>query len=224
MPELPGYAIHAVNVPSRTVSGDLYTAGTRETGECVLMVADVSGKGMAAALLTASLEALSVGPIEVGLPPDEICAKVSRRLYARTHAERYATAFLALLEPGLGRVRFTNAGHNPAVVMRAGGDAERLEATGVPLGLLPNMDYAAGALELRPGDTLAIYTDGITEAANPAGEEYGIGRLEEVLRAGRAQPLPALAAAIEDDSQRFAKGEPYADDRTLVLLRRLAGG
>jgi phosphoserine phosphatase RsbU/P len=221
LPAVPGYAIYAKNRPSRTVSGDLYVVRMRDTGECVVMVADVSGKGMAAALLTASLEALSVGPIEVGLPPHEICEKLSRRLHARTDPERYATAFVVAFMPGTGHLRYANAGHNAALFLRPSGECQRLEATGIPLGLLPGAEYAPGELELAPGDTLVTYTDGFTEAADPSGAEYEISRLEEVCRRHAAAPLSDLAAAIEADTDRFTQGTPYGDDRTLVLLRRL---
>jgi sigma-B regulation protein RsbU (phosphoserine phosphatase) len=221
LPDLPGYALYAVNHPSRTVSGDLYVVRERDGGECVVMVADVAGKGMAAALLTASLEALSVGPIEVGLPVHDICEKLSRRLFARTSPERYATAFLFALEAATGRVRHTNAGHNPALLLRGDGKCTKLPATGLPLGLLPFGDYLMEENVLEPGDTLVVYTDGFTEAANPQGDELGTDGLAEICRRHAHDPLPALAAAIEGETDKFAAGTPYSDDRTLVLVRRL---
>lgn len=221
LPEIPGYELHAANTPSRAVSGDLYQFQERADGaECVLFLADVSGKGMAASLLTASLEALSTGPIEVGSPPEEICAKLSRRLHARTPPERYATAFVCVLPRGGGPISYANAGHNPALIVRAGGGCERLESTGVPLGLLPIADYEGGAIELGPGDVLLLYTDGLSEAADPEGNEYGVERLEAVLESNVALPVDALAKAIEDDIDAFVRGEPYGDDRTYVLVRR----
>jgi phosphoserine phosphatase RsbU/P len=222
LPSIPGYALFAVNRPSRTVSGDLYVVRERAGAECVVMVADVAGKGMAAALLTASLEALSVGPIEVGLPAHEICEKLSRRLHARTSPERYATAFVFVLEPATGVLRHANAGHNPGLLIRANGECLRLPATGLPLGLLPTGDYLLEENTLAPGDTLVVYTDGFTEAANPAGDELGTDGLAEICCRHARDPLPDLAVAIEKDTDAFAAGTPYADDRTLVLVRRLA--
>ena len=110
IPEVEGYSLLATNLPSKTVSGDLYRIHLRGEGEaeCVLFLADVSGKGMAASLLTASIEALSAGPIEVGRPPDDVCDKLSRRLYARTPPEKYATAMLAVLDRSSGTVSYTN--------------------------------------------------------------------------------------------------------------------
>jgi serine phosphatase RsbU (regulator of sigma subunit) len=223
LPQPAGYDLLASNAPSRAVSGDLYQAQLRSEGrECVMILADVSGKGMAAALLTASLEALAAGPIEVGLPADEICAKLSRRLHARTSAERYATAFVGVLEIDRHVLRYSNAGHNPALLLRAGGGSELLAATGLPLGLLPIADYTAGELTLAPGDALIVYTDGITEAASPEGEEYGLERLERTARRHLGGPLAGLLEGLEQDLEGFVRGVPYGDDRTILLLRRAA--
>jgi sigma-B regulation protein RsbU (phosphoserine phosphatase) len=223
LPEVPGWELYGGNIPSRGVSGDYYEVVTRGEGrECVLMVADVAGKGMAASLLTVSLQALSAGPIEDGLPPDEICARLSRQLYRRTPPEKYATAFLGILEPATGRLRYTNAGHNPPLVLRAAGTAEELGSTGVPIGLLPQATYHAAETVLGPGDVLVLYTDGLVEAADPEANEYGLERLQEVCLNARGETCEGLARILGQDLEAFARGVPFADDRTLVLARRLA--
>jgi serine phosphatase RsbU (regulator of sigma subunit) len=223
LPEVPGWELYGGNVPSRGVSGDYYEVVERDGGrECVLMVADVAGKGMAASLLTVSLQALSSGPIEDGLPPDEICARLSRLLYRRTPPEKYATAFLGILETATGRLRYTNAGHNPPLLLRADGTVEELAATGVPLGLLPQAPYEAGETLLAPGDLLVLYTDGMVEANDPLDEEYGLDRLKAACAAGRDEACCTLADILERDLEGFARGVPFADDRTIVLARRLA--
>jgi phosphoserine phosphatase RsbU/P len=204
--------------------GPGYPAASEGPGrarECVLMVADVSGKGMAASLLTASLEAFAAGPIEDGLPPDEICAKLSRLLYRRTPPEKYATAVVAALALDSGVLRYANAGHNPPLVVRAGGAVEQLGATGVPIALLPAAGYEAGEVLLAPGDLLVLYTDGIVEAADPEGAEYGTERLADLCRRHRQATCADLAAALDVDLEAFARGVPFADDRTLVMARRL---
>jgi phosphoserine phosphatase RsbU/P len=222
LPEVPGWELYGGNIPSRGVSGDYYEVLTRCDGrECVLMIADVAGKGMAASLLTVSLQALSAGPIEDGLPPDEICARLSRQLYRRTPPEKYATAFLGILEPATGRLRYTNAGHNPPLVLRASGLAEELGSTGVPLGLLPQAPYRAGETTLAPGEILVLYTDGLVEAENPDGNEYGLDRLKEACWRGKGETCGNLALVLSRDLEGFARGVPFADDRTLVLARRL---
>lgn len=222
LPKIEGFELCASNIPTRAVSGDLYQVQTRRDGaECVLLLADVSGKGMAAALLSASLEALAAGPIEVGHPPERIFTGVSRRLYARTSPERYATAFLSVLHTATGQFCYANAGHNPAVLLRASGEHEELGATGLPLGLLPVGEFERETRQLGPGDLVVIYTDGVTEASDPAGEEYGLERLLTLCRQHRVAGVDALAAALQADLDAFASGVPFGDDRTFLLLKRL---
>ena len=224
LPEIPGYSVFAVNDASRAVSGDFYEVLGRDEGdEQVFVIADVSGKGMAASLLAASFDALLMGPIEVGHPPEVICAKVSRRLFLKTPPERYVTAFVAVLDPASGRFSYTNAGHNPGLLVRADGTVRRLEANGVPAGLFAAVEYERGEVVLAPGDLVALYTDGITEAANPRGDEFGLDRLQAVVQKYAREPLVALAVAIETAVEVFADGTPFGDDRTLVMLRREEG-
>ena len=200
----------AANDASRAVSGDFYEFQRRDEGdEQIIVIADVSGKGIGASLLAASFDALLMGPIEVNYPTDVICARVSRRLFAKTPPERYVTAFILALDPGTGRVSYTNAGHNAALLVRAGGaSVQRLEATGLPIGLLPNAEYERAEVVLEPGDVIVLYTDGLTEAANPAGDEFGIDRLEQVVRQHAAEPLVAVAVAIETVIEVFVDGTP----------------
>ncbi len=222
LPDVPGYEIYGGNTPSQGVSGDYYEVIERLDGsECVLFIADVSGKGIAASLLTAYIEALSSAPIEDGLDPDQVFSRVSRRLYRRTPHERFATAFLAVLDPPSGVVRYANAGHNPPLLLRSDGSVEQLRATGIPLGLLPLGEYESCQVTMTAGDTLVTYTDGITEATNPADEEYGPERLETLCCEKSSQGLEALAETLQEDLERFAEGVPFADDQTLVMLRRI---
>ncbi len=221
LPEIPGWSFHAAATPSRGVSGDMYRVIERRGGEeCVILVADVSGKGIAASLLTASLEALTAGPIEAGLGPAEVLDGTSRLLYERTPPEKYATAFLAVLEPASGTLSWTNAGHNPAFIIHAEGSVDSLDATGMPIGLIPGGTYTAGHTRLTPGDWLVVYTDGITEAENPDQEEYGGERLKAVCRAHRDDNAAGLGAAIDSALMAFTQGVPFADDRTLVVIKR----
>jgi sigma-B regulation protein RsbU (phosphoserine phosphatase) len=221
LPDIPGYSVFATNDASRAVSGDFYELQRRDEGdEQVIVIADVSGKGMAASLLAASFDALLVGPIEVGHPTDLICSKISRRLFLKTPPERYVTAFIAALDPGTGRLAYTNAGHNPGLLVRADGTVQRLEANGMPLGLFSVAEYERGEVTLAPGDLVLLYTDGITEAADPGGGEFGLDRLQAVVRKHAREPLVALAVAIETAVEVFADGTPFGDDRTLVMLRR----
>lgn len=223
LPQPEGWQLHAGNVPSRAVSGDYYLAVERENGaECVLMVADVSGKGIAASLLTASLEALAAGPIEDGMAAEQICTRLSRQLYARTPPERYATAFVAILQPASGRLRWANAGHVSAILIRRTGEHRLLAPTGPPLGLVADAEHQSGEDQLAPGDFLMMFTDGITETIGNDDRDYGPQRLVEVCSRHAELSLRELAREIERDLDRFAaSGQPSGgDDRTFVMLRR----
>ncbi len=224
LPVLEGWELHAGNLPSRGVSGDFYKVHERSDGsECVMLLADVSGKGIAASLLTASLEALTANLIEAGGAPDTVCATASRLLFERTPPEKFATLFLGIVNMESGIFSYCNAGHNPALVVSADGSTKWLESTGMPVGMLPMGTWTAGEVELGPGDLVLLYTDGITEAENPDEEEYGNQRLEAVVRRWREDPLPELLRAIDRDLNEFASGVPFADDRTMVVIRRSSG-
>lgn len=225
-PELPpiaGYELHTGNIPSRQVSGDFYEVVERRDGrEVVLLLADVSGKGVGAAMLTATIEALLAAPIEDGLPPEAICTRVDRMLHLRTAANKYTTMFLAVLEPATGRLTYVNAGHLPALVLRRSGELERLAARSPPVGLLPNAVFLAGDCALGPGDLLVSFSDGIAEAEDPDGHEYGVERIAAFCRERFDAPLAALAEGLEKELGTFVRGEPIPDDRTVMLLRREA--
>ncbi len=221
LPRPSGYELHGHNVPSRGVSGDIFLVREREaTGDLLLLVADVSGKGMAASLLTASFEALAAGPIDEGRDTGEILERVNRLLHRRTLASKYVTVFVAAVKPESGQLTYANGGHNPGLLVRAGGEIEQLGATGTPVGLLPAAAYLSETVQLDPGDTLVLYTDGITEAEGADDEEFGLERLETICREHREAPLAELTAAIESGLTAFVGDRVPADDRTLVLLRR----
>lgn len=223
LPEIGGWEIHAGNLPSRGVSGDIYKVFKREADHTlVAYVVDVSGKGIAASLLTASLEALTAAPLEAGMPLGECCRQVSRLLLDRTPPERFATAFFAEIDVQSGRIRYVNAGHNSGLVLRVGGESQWLEGCGFPLGLMEDARYEVREVTLEPRDVFMLYTDGLTEAANPAGTEFGEARLKDSALANRLKPLKDMAGAIERDLDAFTAGESYADDRTVVFVRRMA--
>jgi sigma-B regulation protein RsbU (phosphoserine phosphatase) len=177
---------------------------------------------MAASLLTASLQAFAAGPIEDGLPPEAIAERLSRLLFRRTPPEKYATAVVAVLDTASGLLRYTNAGHNQPLLLRAGGEIEELPSNSVPLGLLAAAAFSAAEVRLEPGDTLLFYTDGIVEAFNPADVEYGLDRLKEIAARHLDSAPAALGAALDRDLVAFAEGVPFADDRTVVVVRRVS--
>jgi phosphoserine phosphatase RsbU/P len=219
-PEMPRSELFGRTIPSRTVSGDYYDFHERSGGRVDIVVADVCGKGMAASILAASVEAAFQAWAGEDFAPGKICVRLNEMVHRRTSPEKFVTFFAALYDPATGEVVFANAGHNPGIVLRRDGSAELLESQGLPLGLFPGRDYPDGSVTLGSGDLLVLYTDGVTEASNPDEAEFGLDRLTAVVRAHRTAPLEDLESAINEELGSFASGVPFADDRTLVLLRR----
>jgi len=220
-PEVAGLEIHGGNIPSRGVSGDYYQIIDRsDTGEVVIIIADVSGKGIGASLLTAYVDALFNAYVSANLEPAEIFNRVSPQMNAKTPVESFATAFLGILSVETGELRYASAGHDPTILVRSGSDVELLMPTGMPLGLMPEAVYAEEEATLGAGDSLVLYTDGITEAANPGHEEFGRERLVEVCTKHRSESPLELSKSIEVAVDAFVEGVPFHDDRTLVIVRR----
>ncbi len=223
-PHVAGLEIHGGNTPSRGVSGDYYQVVERpEAKEVAVVIADVSGKGMGASLLTIYVDALINAYLGENLEPAEIFNRVSPQMNAKTPVESFATAFLGIFSVETGNFRYASAGHDPTILARAGGEVEMLMPTGMPLGLMPDATYTGSETSLEIGDSLVMYTDGITEAANPEQEEFGRERLIEVCREHHAESPKELASSIEEVVDAFVEGVPYHDDRTLVIVRRLRG-
>ena len=219
-PNILGWEVHGNNLPSRQVSGDLFGWWPREDGRWLFCLADVSGKGLGPGLLMASLQATLEAWTERDISTADLAFQLSRVLARHTDGRRFITAFFALLDPSTGLLTFTNAGHNPALFIHPDGTFESLDAQGLPLAMLPGRAYEERTLQVLPGDLLAVYPDGITEATDPSGEEYGPEVLASLFIAGRHEPLPALDAILLGELDRFTQGAPYLDDRTLLMLRR----
>jgi len=220
-PELPRSELFGRTVPSRTVSGDYYDFFVRGDGTVDVVVADVCGKGMAASILAASVQSSFQAWAAENYPPDRLCARLNDLVHRRTSPEKFVTFIAALYDPETGSIVYTNAGHNPGVLLRARGGHELLGAQGPPLGLFPGQAYGSGALTLEPGDLLLLYTDGVTEAANPDDEEFRLERLVSLVTDVASLPLAEIETAIGEGLTAFAAGVPFHDDRTIVLLRRL---
>jgi serine phosphatase RsbU (regulator of sigma subunit)/pSer/pThr/pTyr-binding forkhead associated (FHA) protein len=221
-PQVAGLEIHGGNTPSRGVSGDYYQVIDRpEKKEVAVIVADVSGKGIAASLLTGYVDALVNAYLGENLEPAEIFNRVSPQMNAKTPVESFATAFLGILSVDTGVLRFASAGHDPTILVRSGGETELLMPTGMPLGLMPEATYTSSKATLEAGDSIVLYTDGITEAANSEQEEFGRERLVEVCQEQCGESPKELASSIETAVDAFVEGVPYHDDRTLVILRQV---
>ncbi len=224
MPDIEGFDLAARTLAARQVGGDYFDAlpldGDAATGRCLLCVADVSGKGIPASLLMSSIQATLRALLTRETPLVELVTQTSRLLYATTPSNKYATAILLLVEPETGVIRYVNAGHNDAVLLRSGGGVERLKSTGPPLGLLPNIPFAEATVQLDPGDLLAMSSDGVTEAQDAAEEEFGDDRFLESLMRGRQLGCRDAVERVFADVQEFASGVPQHDDITLMVVRR----
>lgn len=221
-PQVVGYELQGISFPCYEIGGDYYDFIQRANGNLVVALGDVSGKGTAAALLMSSLHAAVHAQVESHESPVKTISSINRYLVESIPANRFVTLFYAELDPKNGSLAFLNAGHNPPLIVHSGGTMEQLAAGGLPLGIMADADFREGRTKLHPGDVLVIYSDGVSEAVDPAGEEFGPTRLYEVV----ARNLDASAAGIRDRIEsaltKFCQGMPAADDITLVICKRLA--
>jgi sigma-B regulation protein RsbU (phosphoserine phosphatase) len=169
----------------------------------------------------ASLQASFHAWADEGVPVAEMTGRLSEAISRRTGPDRFITFFLLLLDPASGEIEYTNAGHNPGLLLRGGGAIEELGSHGLPLALFPGKPYGSSKLTLAPADLLLLYTDGVTEANDPEGNEFGMPRLKEFLAVQLGKSTGDVEKALGEQLEEHAKGEPYADDRTLVMVRRL---
>src|SRR5258706_6862460 len=221
-PIVTGYELQGISFPCYEIGGDYYDFIQREDGKLVMALGDVSAKGTAAALLMSSLHAAIHAHTDIHDSLSRTIGAVNRYLVDSIPANRFVTLFYAELDPKNGGLSFLNAGHNPPLIVHAGGTMEQLAAGGLPLGIMSDADFREGRTQLHPGDVLVIYSDGVSEAVNPAGEEFGPTRLYEVV----ARNLDASAGGIRDRIEsaltKFCPGTPPADDITLVICKRPA--
>ncbi len=222
-PELPGWELSASNSPSRQVGGDYHDFLPLPGNRVGIAIADVSGKGVPAALLMSNLQASLRVRVLSGLGVDVVVRDVNRQICRNTGHESFISFFLGELDLERGRLSFVNAGHNAPILLRSDGRVELLETGGLLLGVFPEASYERGEVEMGFGDILAMYTDGVTEAWNDAGDMFTEERLFETLRLHRGDSIANLHGRILDDVRTFQAGRAPDDDLTLVLLKRLVG-
>jgi serine phosphatase RsbU (regulator of sigma subunit) len=223
-PPIPGWELSASNKPSRHVGGDYHDFLPLPKGAMGIAIGDVSGKGVPAALLMSNLQAALRGRILGGLTPDRIVEDVNRHICRNTGPESFISFFLGELEPLRGTISFTNAGHNAPVLVRRNGVVELLEDGGLLLGVFPEASYERGEVGMEPGDLLALYTDGVTEARRPDGEMFSEERLVDTLVRLREGSSGDVHAGVLQEVRRFQEGQDPDDDLTLILLKRMDNG
>ena len=217
-PDVPGLELAGVCRQAIAVGGDYYDYLQLDDGCLGLVVADVSGKGVPAALLMASLQASVRGLFHTAVNQATLSGRLNDALFRASSASRYATAFLASYDPDTRQLSYTNAGHLPPLLIQSATTIECHEG-GMPIGLFEGASYETGSRTLAPGDLLALFSDGVSEAPRDDGEQFGSERLAALLRNEGARPLDALLDTVLEELERWSGDVPPHDDVTLVLAR-----
>ncbi|HSK10214.1 MAG TPA: PP2C family protein-serine/threonine phosphatase [Vicinamibacterales bacterium] len=208
--------------PANTVGGDFYDVLPRPDGRVVVAVGDVAGKGSPAALLMALLLAIFRTLLDEGLEPAELARRLNVQVSRHAPASRFITLFFAACEPCSGQLVYVNAGHMPGLLRRRSGEVERLTAGGVALGMFEGSTFEAHESWLQPGDTLVLYSDGVTEAENHQGEPFEEAGLERSVEVYAQAPASELALGVLRLVEAHASERVLADDVTLLVLKRKA--
>jgi len=212
--------------PAREVGGDLYDFFTTEDGRLCFLVGDVSGKGMPAALFMARAKSLirittELMRLHAAARPAEVIARVNRELCQDNNDLMFVTLFFAMLAPQTGELEYCNAGHNEPYRLNGGALEAITGAKGIILGVRPDAVYATGQISLAPGESIYLFTDGVTEAHNAAGELYSEQRLETVLRDAAGRPSAELVKSVSEALRGFVGNALPSDDITMLAVRRL---
>ena len=203
----------------RALGGDCYDFSCQADGQLAMLVGDASGKGVAAALMMASVQAsLRTAAQFTGDSLADLFRVVNLQACASSLADRYATLFYGVLNRAALTLRYVNAGHNPPVVVHGDGSLDWLEPTGAPVGLFPDATWQEEVIQLHPGDLVLAYTDGVIEAASPSGQEWGIDGLLRAARTHKIQSADLLVRSILDSMDGFSQGV-QSDDATVAVLR-----
>jgi phosphoserine phosphatase RsbU/P len=205
----------------RALGGDCYDFTPLQDDRMAVVVGDASGKGLAAALMIANVQSsLRTAAWFTGDDLATLLKAANHQAYASSRANRYATLFYSIFDGATRTLRYINAGHNPPVVLRNDGSVEWLEAGGAPVGMFPDSTYESRVIKLEPGDLIIAYTDGVVEATNETGEEWGVhGLLKAALSGARCTTdARTLVGLIFNSMDAFTKG-PQADDATLAVVR-----
>ena len=216
----PGVEVHGETRPANTVGGDFYDLVPLPDGRLVIALGDVAGKGSPAALLMALLLAMQRTLIDEGLEPGPLLDRLNAQVLRHAPRSRFVTLFLAVVTPD-GRMSWVNAGQNPPHIRRANGTTDMLGATGVALGMFEGSTYKSEETRLSPGDVLVAYSDGITEAENPAGEPFDDAGLDAVLSAWSAASAPEISRALIGAVTAHVGEARFADDLTVLVMRRV---
>jgi serine phosphatase RsbU (regulator of sigma subunit) len=221
-PDLPGYDVAAVNIPTQAIGGDYYDYVPLDGDRLGLVVADVSGKGVPAALIMATFRAALRTEMRRRARLPAVASQLNGAVLEFRDAARFVTAVCGVLEAASGRITYVNCGHNPPLLLRHGGGRETLRRGGAALGLFAGERFRSGTADLEPGDSLVLYTDGVVEPADGRDEEFGVERLEATIRAASERPASEMLRSVLEATRAFSGRDRYDDDFTLVVVKRTA--
>lgn len=220
VPTFEGMDVAAVALPSREVGGDYFDVIALDENRLLLAVADVTGKGVPASLLMANLQACLQVLVPMDISLEDAVAQINRVMVRNTQASTFITFFCGIYHRGERRLDYINAGHNPPVVVRPDGSLEYLKEGGLLLGVMNNVRYDRGSVTLHPGEVVALFTDGVTEAMSADGEEFGEERLEACLRESRENSAEEILNDVREELRRFsADPRTLSDDLTMVVVK-----
>ncbi len=219
-PPCQGFDVAGTNIPCQQVGGDYYDFISIDPSRLAVVVADVSGKGMSAALLMASLRAALIAEVGPQLRLERMAAKLNDFVHSSSAANRFITFFFCELEMGTGILRYINAGHNPPIVVAKDGTISRLDPTGFCLGMFPAVSYEVSHVLLEKGDLAVLYTDGITDARNTDNVEFGEENLIRLLKKNMKKPASEIVAKVCSELSSFSAGVEPFDDMTVIVLKR----
>lgn len=220
--EYPHLAVSGVNFPCLAVGGDYYDVFPLDEKRTAFLLADVSGKGLGAAMVTTMLQGALSG-MSLGTDPARTLNHVNRFLCDHVEVGRYATMFFGILEEG-GKLEYINAGHPSPILLRGDTVEEAFTDGSFPVGLVPEAEFTVSTLQLEPHDTMVLFSDGVTEAMDPEEELYGVGRLRAVLQGKQDLPLDEIQKTVLESVENFARGARQADDVTILVVRFRAVG
>lgn len=221
-PDVPGYQISAINLPAKSVGGDYYDFISLSSDKLGFCVGDITGKGMPAAMLMANLQATLRSQVMIFEDCCNCLRGTNKQLYRNTETTKFATLFYGVLHPEQNLLEYANGGHDPPLLYRTNQpDPVSLEATGLLLGVMEEASYELSSINFISGDVLLLYTDGITEAMNLQGEEFGLERLQALVSGHRHNSAKEIVELILGEIKQHAAKAPQSDDITLMVIKKV---
>lgn len=220
-PYVKNYLVSGINKSAKDVGGDYFDFISVSEDRFGFCIADITGKGMPAALLMSNLQALLRSQVLIEVDVKKAIGNVNNLLYQSTDASKFATLFYGVLDLSTNTVTYCNAGHDEALVFRAGKHVESLESTGLILGVMPDIEYETGQIKLNSGDSLVCYTDGVTEAMNVADEEFGLLNTIKCIEKVKNPTALKIEKSLQSCVENHSEGAVQSDDITIVTLHRV---